>query len=472
MPKPATGEIWDGYRLLRLLGSGGFGEVWLCTSTAMGDWRALKFIAAERPESLQREHAALVQYRKLSTQLRSPYLMPVEHVNCNEDGLFYVMPLADGVGADSPEDAAWHPRTLDAEIEIRRAASAWFSSAGICALFSPVLEALQLLSGHGLAHRDIKPGNILFFGGQPCLADISLLAQDETLLSRCGTPGFMAPSWYSGGHPDMFSAALTLYALLTGNPPDRFGRAAYFWPPQGRESLSAPERTAWERLHAIVRRAVEERPAERFSDFTAFRKALTGETPVKARRVPVAVAVSATVAFACLVAGVALVVTRKKPMPTLPALPPSAVTAGTAAKGAAAASAKAAEPAPDGYQDLFAQAERNIEEFTRHTRVLLKEGGSLSGSSAMLTLAARIGAERLQAELDALPEEERKERRIALEREMAAPANMASCLELALLRLNEGLFTEASRRPDNDTGRAFFATVVAPRWREVLYGRN
>jgi hypothetical protein len=460
MPKPASGEIWDGYRLLRRLGSGGFGEVWLCTSTAMGDWRALKFIAAERPESLQREHAALVQYRKLSTQLRSPYLMSVEHVNCNEDGLFYVMPLADGSGADSPEDAAWHPRTLEAEIEARRAASAWFSSAEICALFSPVLEALQLLSGHGLAHRDIKPGNILFFGGQPCLADIGLLAQDETVLSRCGTPGFMAPSWYSGGAPDMFSAALTLYALLTGNPPDRFGRAAFRWPPQGRESLSEPEREAWERLHAVVRRAVEERPAERFPDFTAFRKALTGEAPVKPRHMSVVVAVSAPVVFACLVAGIAFVVTRNKPLP-LPAV----------TEGAATANAKTAEPYPDGYQDLFVQAERNIEEFMRHRRALL-EGRNLSGSSPMLTLAARIRAERLQAELTALPEGEAKERRVALEREMAAPANTVSCLELAVLRLNEGLFAEASRRPGNDAGRAFFATVVTPRWQEVLYGQG
>jgi len=72
----------------------------------------------------------------------------------------------------------------------------------------------------------------------------------------------------------MFGAATTLYSLLTGNPPDKMGRTAFRWPPQGESSLSAAEKQEWQRIHRIIRRAVDERPAERFQDFSTFAQAL------------------------------------------------------------------------------------------------------------------------------------------------------------------------------------------------------
>ena len=49
------GDTFDGYRLIRRIGSGGFGEVWLCRSETVGDLKALKFVAASRPEMLEKE---------------------------------------------------------------------------------------------------------------------------------------------------------------------------------------------------------------------------------------------------------------------------------------------------------------------------------------------------------------------------------------------------------------------------------
>jgi serine/threonine protein kinase len=264
----------DGYRLIRFLGRGGFGEVWLCRSEAMGGYHAMKLIAGDNASLLDKEYHALALYRKEAARLRSPHLVPIEHINRNESCLFYVMPLADGVSAGDPLESGWQPLSLAAMIETRRSARAWFSIEEISALMVPLLQALQTLTDAGLVHRDVKPDNILFFNGQPCLGDISLLGADASVITRRGTPGYATPSWYDGGHPDMYGAAATLFTLLTGNLPDKMGRSAFLWPPQGEKSLAESERAEWKRHHSIIRRATDEKVAERYVDFSAMAGAL------------------------------------------------------------------------------------------------------------------------------------------------------------------------------------------------------
>jgi serine/threonine protein kinase len=266
--------VLDGYQLIRILGRGGFGEVWLCRSEAMGDYRALKIIPSTSASHLQKEYESLLHYRKASAALRSPHLLPIEHVNLIEQGLFYVMPLADGAGADDPSDANWQPITLASKIHERRHAEHWFSSGEIIEMMFPILQALQTLSDAGLIHRDVKPENILFFKGKPCLGDVSLLGQDAATITNRGTPGYSTPSWYLQGQPDMYGAAATLYHVLSGNLPDKMGRSSFLWPPHGEKSLDAKERAEWMRLHQVIRRACEEKPTERFVDFTSMAQAL------------------------------------------------------------------------------------------------------------------------------------------------------------------------------------------------------
>jgi serine/threonine-protein kinase len=323
------GELLDGYRTIRLIGSGGFGAVWLCRSEAVGDLRALKFIPILDEDRHDREFEALTRYRQSANQLRSPAILLIEHVNRREDGLFYIMPLCDGYGAADPIHPDWRPTTLTAVLEGCRSAEAWLSVEQVRAYMTPVLEALQLLSDAGLVHRDVKPDNILFVNNLPCLADISLLGDDSFSITRRGTPGYSAPSWYveSGGHPDMYGAATTLYSVLTGNPPDKMGRANFRWPPQGEQSLSPEARVAWLHMHAAIRRATDDRPAERFADFNGFARALMqpGSDPTeesnstdeagtgkrarfrkKQRGIPRGLILASAVALVCVVIGLSL----------------------------------------------------------------------------------------------------------------------------------------------------------------------
>ncbi len=271
------GDVFDGCRIIRPIGSGGFGEVWLSQSEAEGDFRALKYVPAENSGRLEKEFDSVCRYRSAAKVLQSPSLIPIQHPSLHDFGMTYLMPLADGFGAAEPTDPRWRPLTLTALMELRKTEPTWFSSEEIREWLRPILDALQLLSNAGLVHRDVKPDNILFFNMVPCLADISLLGADSEQLTRRGTPGYVAPSWFveSNGHPDMYGAATTLYSMLTGNSPDKMGRATFRWPPQGEASLSSDERLEWLRFHRVIRRSIDDRPAERFLDFSAFARGLS-----------------------------------------------------------------------------------------------------------------------------------------------------------------------------------------------------
>jgi serine/threonine protein kinase len=262
--------------LIRPLDSGGFGEVWLGRD-ASGELKAVKRIPVTASRALAREQEALEAYQRARHRLRCPSLLPIESVHRTEEELIYVMPLGDGTGAVDPEDPDWTPLTLAGITDRQRSSRAWFTGRQIRELLLPVVDAVMALSEAGLVHRDIKPANILVRNGATCLADFGLLHPDSPTLSAIGTPGFFAPSWYveTGGHPDMWGLACVLYTLLSGNAPDKLGRAAYRWPPQGESSLSPEARQDWLRLHRLLQRSTHEKPEERFLRLEDFRAALS-----------------------------------------------------------------------------------------------------------------------------------------------------------------------------------------------------
>lgn len=203
------------HELLRLIGRGSYGEVWLARSV-MGTFRAVKIVyrhTFETSHPFEREFAGIQKFEPISRSHQG--LINVLHVGRSESGdaFYYVMELADDVNTGSAIDiAAYKPRTLRSEI----------ARNGRLPLDECVRVSLSLASalGHlhqrGLIHRDLKPSNIIFVNGLPKLADIGLVSAPGEARSFVGTEGFIPPEGPGSAQADIFSLGKVLYEMSTG----------------------------------------------------------------------------------------------------------------------------------------------------------------------------------------------------------------------------------------------------------------
>src|SRR5581483_9844109 len=163
------------HTLLRRIGSGGYGEVWLARD-AMGVFRAVKIVYRtcfddERPYT--RELSGIRKFAPISRSHEG--FLDVLHVDLGteSDCFFYVMELGDDCQLGRAVDPdRYTPKTLASEISSRGKLP--FSE---CLTLGIALTAsLEALHKRGLVHRDIKPANIIFVEGIPKLADIGCVA--------------------------------------------------------------------------------------------------------------------------------------------------------------------------------------------------------------------------------------------------------------------------------------------------------
>lgn len=210
-----------GYALVREIGSGGFGSVWLARSQT-GLWRAVKIVASaseDDRELFRRELAGITRFQ--AAALGQPTQLAILHVEADdaEGSLRYVMELADdasGAAAFSPE--TYVPLTLK---ELRRRRGR-LPVAEVARIGMHVARALALLHEAGLLHRDVKPSNIILVGGVPKLGDLGLVTSSDTAVTRVGTQGYVAPEGPGTQAADLYSLGLVLYELATNQPPGDF----------------------------------------------------------------------------------------------------------------------------------------------------------------------------------------------------------------------------------------------------------
>lgn len=280
------------YRLLREIGRGGHGTVFLAEGP--GGRAAVK--VCRRPDDPSRAEAWERERRGWRLFSRIPPcagLVRVFDMGGDDDTFWVAMEAADpeiGGGAD-PGD--YRPRTLlsaaTAEVAL--------PLGRVLATGDRLCAALDHLQRHHLLHRDLKPGNILYVRGAPVIADAGLVVDDREAASLVGTPGYAPPENHGTPQGDVFSLGRTLWRIGTGRQPEETGCA-----PCQEADTSDPDFPAFLEL---VKRAMSDSPDRRFRSAKAFRKVIARLRRRRAARRALRFAIP-ILAVACAVLALAL----------------------------------------------------------------------------------------------------------------------------------------------------------------------
>jgi WD40 repeat protein len=299
------------HELLRRIGRGSYGEVWLARSI-MGRYRAVKIISrAEFSDTRgwDREFTGLRNFEPVSRS--HPNQLAVFHVGRkDEEGyFFYIMELADDCERGQEIDPEhYHPRTLESE----RRARGRLPFQECVQLGLTLTASLGHLHQRGLAHRDVKPSNIIFVNGIPKLADIGLVAATNAAASFVGTEGFVPPEGPGTVQADLFGLGKVLYEISMGLDRQEFPKL-----PMGLREW--PEEKQLLELNAIALKACERDPRRRYRSAEEMRGELllldSGKSVKRLhrleKRLAMAIKVGVAVGAVALLAGLGLYQERK-----------------------------------------------------------------------------------------------------------------------------------------------------------------
>lgn len=204
------GSVTQKYKLLEILGSGGFGQVWKAhLKGSPKTLRAVKIIIKSKTNN--EEISRIKEEVKIMSKIDHPNVVSFYEYFEDSSKLYIVSEICDG------------GELFDKIIE-----KTTFSEKEAKNIIKQMLGAIKFCHQHGIIHRDIKPENIVFasktsdvvkvidFG---CSVEFN---KDDIQDEKIGTPYYIAPEILKGHYDkkcDLWSIGVILYILLTGYPP-------------------------------------------------------------------------------------------------------------------------------------------------------------------------------------------------------------------------------------------------------------
>ena len=208
------GHLVGRYRILKFLGAGAMGEVYLAEDPQIDRQLAIKTVRLiGRPQEIEDRKKRLLREARAAGRLLHPNVVTLFDAGEAEGMLYLAFEFVEGTDLAQRLDAG--PR-----LSLRQALRAVRQAA----------EALDYAHGQGIVHRDIKPSNILLdLGGRVKVADfgIAKMAGQSTELTMAGSvmgsPQYLSPEQIRGedldGRSDIFSLGVVLYEILSGKRP-------------------------------------------------------------------------------------------------------------------------------------------------------------------------------------------------------------------------------------------------------------
>ena len=271
----ALPEMFGPYRILRPLGKGGMGTVYLAFDTRLDREVALKIChVSENTTALERFR----REAKAAATLSHPNLCPVYEYDVRDGIAYLTMAFIEG---QTLREVLAERGTLPPDEAVR--------------MVVKLARAMQSAHDAGVIHRDLKPANIaLNRKGEPIILDFGLARQTDEAATRVTRPGmfvgtlsYMAPEQLDdavgalGPRSDIYSLGVILYELLTGKVPFKGPIAAMVFkvihvepePPSQRNPAVDDE------LEAVCLKALAKNPANRFPSMIDFAEALSDSAP-------------------------------------------------------------------------------------------------------------------------------------------------------------------------------------------------
>ena len=213
--READEEPIPGYRLIKPLGSGGFGEVWQCEAPGK-ILKAIKFVFGNLDASATGDGRARQEFHALQRvkEVRHPFVLSIERIDILDGEVAIVMELAEN-------------SLYDVLQELRQTGLPGIPRDRLLRYMADTADGLDFLGEtHNLMHLDVKPRNLFLVGDHVKVADFGLTKHLERSSSSgimAGiSPQYAAPETFASRitkFSDQYSLAIVYHELLTGRRP-------------------------------------------------------------------------------------------------------------------------------------------------------------------------------------------------------------------------------------------------------------